>query len=272
MKLDIASLGGIVVGALALIAGFAIDGGKVGSLLQLTAAIIVFGGTFAATFTSFSLAAMRRVPQHLAVVFRTTSFDPVTLIDELCAAATAYKKADGGFKELEARAGSVPDRFVAKGYRLIADGKTGDELRERLETDLWAEHEGLQEGARIFSTAGGYAPTMGIAGTVMGLIRVLSLLNGSMTSLGSAIGLAFIATLYGVGSANIVWLPLSTNLKTKASQILLMRQIALDGLLGIGEKLSQSALRPVLLAHIEATLPDAGRALHTPPAQAKSTG
>jgi chemotaxis protein MotA len=163
--------------------------------LQLTAAIIAFGGTFSATFTRFSLAAMRRVPQHLSVVFHAAPFDPVTLIDELGAAAAAYKKADGGFKELEARAARVPDRFVAKGYRLIADGKTGDELRERLETDLWAEHEGLQEGVRIFSTAGGYAPTMGIAGTVMGLIRVLSLLNGSMTSLGSAIGLAFIATL-----------------------------------------------------------------------------
>ena len=253
MRVEVSTLGGVLLGVLALVMGFVWEGGRAGALLEGTAALIVFGGTIGATIVSFSSQEIRQIPRYFAWGFKAAPFDAVALIDRLCEYNDTFRKA--GLKDFEARVAREPDRFLQKGLQLVADGKNPEEIRQQLEVEVWAEQEAIQQGARLFGLAGGYAPTMGIAGTVMGLIHVLTELGGSAAALGQAIGLAFIATLYGVGSANLLWLPLSSNLKNKAGQILVQRQIALDGLDLIARRTTSNLdLRPRLLGHIEARL------------------
>ena len=273
MKIDVTAVVGIVLGLVAVVLGFVLEGGKAGALLESTAAIIVFGGTMGATMVSFSLAEVKRLPQFFKTAFNALEFEPTALIDQLCGWAKIAKMGDR-IRGLEAAQKETPDRFLRKGLQLLADGKKLDEIQSVLETDMYAEQEVLKAGSEVFATAGGFAPTMGIAGTVMGLIHVLGELGGGAAALGHAIGLAFIATLYGVGSANLVWIPLSSNLKTKAKRVHTLREIALDGfvLMGRDGGIVPHELKPLLLAHIEAATPNAAPPEAARPVAARRTG
>lgn len=273
MKVDVTAVGGVLLGLVAIVMGFVLEGGRATALLEPTAAIIVFGGTFGATMVSFSLAEVKRFPQYFKTALISLDYDPVALIDALCRWADVMRK--DRLRGLEAARKETHDRFLSRGLQLLIDGKKVDEMQAVLETDLYTEQEVMKGGSKVFEAAGGFAPTMGIAGTVMGLIHVLADLAGGAAALGAAIGLAFIATLYGVGSANLVWLPLSSNLKNKAVQQYKLRQIALDAFLLMGQEggISPLALRPRLLAHIEAADPRAGTPDPAPrPAPARRTG
>lgn len=272
MKIDITAVGGVILGIVAVVLGFILEGGKAGALLESTAAIIVFGGTLGATMVSFSLAEVKRLPQFFKTAFNALEFAPTDLIDQLCGWAKTAKT--DRVRGLEAIMKDTPDRFLRKGLQLLADGKKLDEIQSVLETDLYAEQEVIKVGSEVFATAGGFAPTMGIAGTVMGLIHVLGELAGGAAALGHAIGLAFIATLYGVGSANLVWIPLSSNLKTKAKRLHTLREIALDGFLLMGREggIVPHELKPRLLAHIEAATPEAAPSEPARPVTARRTG
>ncbi len=248
MRLDASALGGIIFGLLALVSGFVLEGGRAGALLQGTAALIVVGGTIGATAIAYSVEELKQVPRLMKMAFTRNSFDPVKLIDQLARYADVARKQQ--VLALEAEIPLAHDDFLEKGLQLIVDNADPVLLRQMLEADIYARSSQQKMGASIFESAGGYAPTMGIVGTIMGLVHVLGELTGNPNSLAAAIGLAFIATLYGVGSANLLWLPMANNLKNKSKHDLLMREIALEGLLSIQQGMPPSLLKDKLMSFI----------------------
>lgn len=248
MRIDGSALGGIIFGVLALISGFVLEGGRAGALLQGTAALIVIGGTIGATAISYSMDELKQVPRLMRMAFTRSSFDPVQLIDQLARYTDIARKQQ--VLALESEIPLAHDEFLEKGLQLIVDNADPALLKQMLEADIYARSAQQKTGASIFESAGGYAPTMGIIGTVMGLVHVLGELSGNPNSLASAIGLAFIATLYGVSTANLLWLPMAHNLKNKAKHDLLMRQIALEGLLSIQQGMPPSLLKDKLMSFI----------------------
>ncbi|SMC04554.1 chemotaxis protein MotA [Sulfobacillus thermosulfidooxidans DSM 9293] len=248
MRLDVTAIGGIIFGVLALVTGFVLEGGRAGALLQGTAALIVFGGTIGATAVSFSVDELKKVPTLFRMGLTRKKFDPIVLIDQLARYADIARRQQP--LALEPEIELTHDEFLSKGLQLIVDNADPTLMRQMLESDIYARYSQQKMGASIFEQAGGYAPTMGIVGTIMGLVHVLGELSGNPNDLASAIGLAFIATLYGVSSANLLWLPMATNLKNKAKHDLLMRQISLEGLLAISQGMAPSLLKDKLMTII----------------------
>jgi len=248
MRIDMPALGGILFGVVALIMGFVLEGGRAGALLQGTAALIVFGGTIGATMVSYSIDELRQIPRLFRMALTRDPFDPVALIRQLARYADISRKQQP--LALEPEIQRTDDPFLQKGLQMIVDNTDPDLMRQILEADMYALLTQQRTGASIFEQAGGYAPTMGIVGTIMGLVHVLGELSGNPNGLASAIGLAFIATLYGVSSANLLWLPLASNLKNKAKQDTLARQIALEGFLSIHQGMPPSTLTDKLMSFI----------------------
>src|SRR5579875_3925295 len=195
--MDLATLVGIILAFVGLIGGFLVDGGSIGALLQLTAALIVFGGTIGATLASTSLKDFLRVGAYLKIAFLDKPQAPLDTIDELVQLAVVARREC--ILALEERIDSFSDEFLKSGLRLVVDGVDPELVKNMLETELAFLDERHENGSHIFEVAGGFAPTMGIIGTVMGLIHVLGNLQ-DVAKLGPQIATAFTATLYGVAS------------------------------------------------------------------------
>ena len=228
--MDLASIVGIVLAFGSLIASLVLDKGNLMSLLKLSAAILVFGGTIGATMASFALEDFKKLPGLFKIAFTTDSYTPVEIIDTIVSFAEKARRE--GLLALESDISVMDDEFLKKGVQLIVDGTDPQLVRDILETELSCIEDRHHKGAAIFETAGGYAPTMGIIGTVMGLVNALGNMEDT-SKLGEAIATAFIATLYGVSTANIIWLPLAAKLKGKSSEEILMREVMLEGILSI---------------------------------------
>lgn len=209
------------------------------ALLSPTAAMIVFGGTIGATIVSYSVSEIKTVPQLLKVTLFQKMPDENDLIEQIVGLADKVRRE--GLLYLENQLPQIEDGFMRKGIQLVVDGTDPELVRQIMETEMYSIQERHQNGAGIFETAGGYAPTMGIIGTVMGLVHVLSNLE-SPESLGPSIALAFIATLYGVGSANVLWLPLAEKLKNLSRKEVMLRELMLEGIMSI-----QAGYNPILI-------------------------
>lgn len=228
--MDLTTLLGIILGLAALIGGFLLDDGHIGGLLVYTAAIIVFGGTFGAVMVSFPKSKLKQIPHAIRLAFRESKADPEASIAELVDMAFVARRE--GVLALEDRAQQHPDPFLRDGLQTVLDGTDPDLLRKILEVEIEAKERLYAGYAKIFEAAGGYAPTMGIIGTVMGLIHVLSNLSDP-ESLAGAIAVAFTATLYGVASANIVYLPIASKIKARGEEHVAEMDLMLEGMLSL---------------------------------------
>jgi chemotaxis protein MotA len=229
-KLDLSSLIGLILGFASLFVAFVMEGGDLGSLFQVTAAMIVFGGTIGVVIVSFPFEKLKSVPSLLKVIFTGKPMNPLSMIDELINLATIARRE--GILALEEQIENSEDEFFKNGIRLVVDGVDPDLVRSILETELAYIEDRHESGASIFEAAGGYAPTLGIIGTVMGLVHVLGSLS-NIDKLGPLIATAFIATLYGVASANLIYLPMANKLKVRSKQEILAREIMIEGILSI---------------------------------------
>jgi chemotaxis protein MotA len=246
--MDSTTIIGIVAGIGAMLLGFMMEGGHAGALFAPSAAVIVFGGTIGATVVGCSLEELRTVPNILKIVFTSQKYDPQTKIRDL--STLAEKARREGLLSLEQEAENVEDKFMRQGLQLVVDGTDPQLTRNILETEMYSVEQRHKSGIDIFEAAGGYAPTMGIIGTVMGLVHVLgNLMNPD--ELGPAIAVAFIATLYGVCSANLLWLPIATKLKNKSHKERLIREMVLEGILSIQAGESPMIIREKLLAFLK---------------------
>jgi len=236
---EITPILGIAIACISLAVAFVADGGHIMALVKPTAALIVFGGTIGATIMSFSLKEIMTLPKLIKVVLFQKLPDEIALIEQIVGLADKVRRE--GLLYLENQLSQVEDGFMRKGIQLVMDGTDPELVRQIMETEMYAIQERHHIGASIFEAAGGYAPTMGILGTVMGLVHVLGNLE-SPESLGPSIALAFIATLYGVGSANILWIPIAEKLKNLSKKEAMLRELMLEGIMSI-----QAGYNPILI-------------------------
>lgn len=228
--MDFNSIIGIIVALTAVVGGQALEGGHPGSLVQFTALSVVLGGTLGAVLLQSPVRQFLLGMKMSRWVFTPPLVDAVALIEHITVwGATARKE---GLLALDSHIDGIDDPFLRRGLQLVADGTEPLELKRVLEVEIDAFEDVHREGARVWEAAGGYAPTIGILGAVMGLIQVMENLSDP-TQLGTGIAVAFVATIYGVGLANLAFLPIANKLKTLIARQVLMREMLVDGLVGI---------------------------------------
>ncbi|MDQ0172465.1 flagellar motor protein [Paenibacillus tundrae] len=254
--MDIATLIGIIAGIAAVIGGFLWEGGQVSGLLQKTAALIVFGGTIAAVVASFPANRLRTIPAALRMAFGRKNNESSQWVEELVDMSTIARRS--GVLALERKVTDHPHPFLRDGIQMVVDGTDQDVIRQIMEMEIDSVEQKHDGYAKIFEAAGGYAPTMGIIGTVMGLIQVLGSLTDP-TGLGPAIAVAFTATLYGVASANLIFLPIASKIKSRGAEDIQLMEMILEGVLAIqnGEnpQLVRKRLESFTLTHRQITQP-----------------
>ncbi|VBB08088.1 mota/tolq/exbb proton channel [Lucifera butyrica] len=228
--MDLSTFLGLVFGIGALLVSVVIEGGSVTSLISIPAFVLVFGGTIGATAMGFTVDELKNVVTLLRIAFTNEKYDAARLINSLVLFAEKARRE--GLLALEEDVSGIQDKFLQKGMQLVIDGTDAELVRSIMETELTFMQERHHRGAGIFEAAGGFAPTMGIIGTVMGLVHVLGNLSDTAT-LGPAIATAFIATLYGVGSANLFFLPIAGKLKTHNAHQIFFYEVTLEGILSV---------------------------------------
>jgi chemotaxis protein MotA len=245
-RVDFTSVAGVPVSIGLILIGQAIEGGSAKSILQLTAALIVFGGTFGAVLLSFSTADVKRAVSALRTLFLWNGEPPAVTITTLMKYATTARST--GILSLENVLPDVADPFLRKALGLVVDGANPQAMREMLETENQNREEYEQIPAKVYEAAGGYAPTVGILGAVLGLIQVMQNMTDP-SKLGAGIAIAFVATIYGVGSANLIFLPAATKLKMKARHETKRRELMLEGVLAIQEGLNPQIIQEKLYGY-----------------------
>ena len=244
--MDFGTIGGIVFSIGMILVGQAIEGGHVGSIMQLTAAMIVFGGTFGAVAVSFPIKEFVRGIKMGVGTLRQNKSDLLQLLDQAVDLAGVARR--DGVLALEQRLPELKDPFLKRAVGFIVDGVDATVARDALETEIVREFEEGSVGAKVFEAMGGYAPTVGILGAVLGLIHVMENLNDP-SKLGGGIATAFVATVYGVGSANLLFLPLATKIKRKLALEKERRVLIAEAALSIQAGLNPRVLREKLLAY-----------------------
>jgi chemotaxis protein MotA len=239
-RFDIATLAGIVLALAGILGGLLLERGSIQDVAQATAAMIVFGGTFGAVLVTTPLPLFRRAVKGLKSVFLTEDEAIVRRIENLIEFAGKARRF--GIVSLEAEAAAQPDPFLRKAMGLAVDGTDLAELRKMMETDIALTEQAGEAEARVWEAAGGYAPTVGIIGAVMGLIQVMKHLE-DIKAVGHGIAVAFVATVYGVGSANIFFLPAANKLRARHRATVLLNEATLEGVAGIVEGLNPTLLR-----------------------------
>ncbi len=228
--MDKISLAGLVIGLVAIVGGQILEGGHVGSLVQPTALLIVLGGTLGAVLLQSPFHVFRRGIQMARWVWMPPLIEQKRLIDQIGQWSQVSRRE--GLLALENLMPQVKDPFARKGLQMLVDGADPDRLRELLEVEITTFEDEMKQSARIWEAAGGYSPTIGILGAVMGLIHVMENLSDP-SKLGAGIAVAFVATIYGVGLANLVYLPIAGKLKYYIGRMVTAREMLVDGLVGI---------------------------------------
>ncbi|MFK4341355.1 MULTISPECIES: flagellar motor protein [unclassified Paenibacillus] len=228
--MDITIVLGIIAGIIALIGGFLWEGGQFTGLLQGTSALIVFGGTLAAVVISYPASKLKTIPAALRMAFSRENDLSEQYIEDLVSMAATSRRS--GVLALERISSEHPNAFLREGLQLVIDGTEQEQIKQILELELDTIEHKYEGYAKIFESAGGYAPTMGIIGTVMGLIHVLGSLT-EPTALGPSIAVAFIATLYGVASANLIFLPIASKIRACSESEMVTMDLLLQGILAI---------------------------------------
>ena len=259
--MDIATVIGLLLAWGALLGALHMEGGQIKDLFNPSAFVLVTGGTLGATIVSVSIKQIMGLPGIVRTVFFCKSTDPAQIIT-LMVEFTRRARRDG-ILALEEAAKGMNNKFLQMGIRLVVDGMPSEMVREILETEIVALQERHKVGQNIFVTMGGFAPTLGIIGTVMGLIHMLASLN-EPGKMGPAIAAAFIATLYGVALANLVFLPIGAKLKARTSEEIIAYDMMVEGILSIQAGDSPRMVEAKMLAFLP---PKARQSLGTRAAQ-----
>ena len=230
--MDILSLLGIVLAFVAILGGNLLEGGALGSLFNGPAALIVVGGTLAATILQTSWPLLKRAVRQA----RWVLFPPYISFEDGIGKVIDWsvKARKQGLLGLEGLAEREPERFARKGLQLLVDGSEAETIRGIMEVELESREQRDQESARVFEAMGGYSPTIGIIGAVMGLIQVMTNLENP-ASLGSGIATAFVATIYGVALANLLFFPVASKLRGILRERSRYEDMMIDGLIAIAE-------------------------------------
>lgn len=240
---------GCVLALAALFGANLMEGNGLAALIKLDAAIIVFGGTGAALLIHADINAIKNAFRHLVWLLKPPNTDPIQLIENLQEWGTAVR-AGNGFLALQETVDSQEDRFLKIGLEALLKNTPPDDMRDVLFRVGDVEDREFFQSGEIWEAAGGYAPTIGVLGAVLGLIHVMLRLNHP-SELGGGIATAFVATVYGVGSANLLFLPLGHRLKAIAGARAVYREIAIEGIIMLRAKVNPRRIRDVLEQMLE---------------------
>jgi chemotaxis protein MotA len=242
---DIATLGGLLLAAGGILGGLVLEGGKLTDIAQVTALMIVLGGTLGAVMVTTPLSTLIKAAKCLGSVFFEHAQQPAQVIEEIISYATKARK--NSIISLEADLPNIADPFLRKAISLSVDGTDLQELRKMMELDIAMEHRGGESIAKVYEAAGGYAPTIGIIGAVLGLIQVMKHLE-NIEEVGRGIAVAFVATVYGVASANLFFLPVGNKIKARFHHAMEAKELMLEGVCSIVEGLNPKLIRVKLEA------------------------
>lgn len=245
--MDKASFGGVVLAIGGIVAGLLLEGGNLGQVLQPTAAMIVFGGTLGAVLLQFPLSVVGDAFLRLGSVFRSPRRNVEIMIRQLV--HYAQKARREGIVSLDSELEEIGDPFLKKSLMLAVDGTEPDELRKIMEFELNNQAEFEERAPQVFEAAGGFAPTIGIIGAVLGLIQVMQHLD-KIDEVGRGIAVAFVATIYGVGSANLLYLPIAGKMKLRIREEQIAREMTLEGVASILEGMNPHMLQTKLLGFV----------------------
>jgi chemotaxis protein MotA len=246
---DKSTVAGIGIAVAGIAVGLYLDGGQVGQLLQPTAALIVFGGTFGAVMVQFPFAVVKQALGQLKAVFIGKKDPAAQLIDDLNRYAVRARRT--GLMSLEEELELIQEPFLKKAMTLAVDGTHSPDLRQRMEFEMDTEADREELLPKVFEAAGGFAPTIGIIGAVIGLIQVMQRLQ-NINEVGKGIAVAFVATIYGVGSANILFLPCAGRIKILMRRKQMLRELMLDGVISIVEKVNPRIFEAKFAAYLAA--------------------
>jgi chemotaxis protein MotA len=243
--MDLGTLVGVLIALVGILFGFLLEGGSLIEILQPTAFFIVFGGTIGATMIAFPLGVFIEACKGLGRALFEKKHDVDALITQLV--GYAQKARREGIISLENESNEVKDPFLKQALQMAVDGTDPAELRQTMELELAYEEEREEQIPQVWEAAGGYAPTIGILGAVLGLIQVMKHLE-DIDEVGKGIAIAFVATIYGVGSANVFFLPIAGKLKLKQRSEAVIKQMMLEGVISILEGMNPRMIETKLRA------------------------
>ncbi len=241
--MDKATVAGLVVSFGGITTGLLLEGGKLSQVLQPTAALIVTGGTLGAVLLQFPLSTVLAAFRDFRIVLFEPRSKASDEIDRLIKLAQRARR--DGIISLDTELSSLPDPFMRRALMLAVDGTESSELRAIMQLELDSSAEAEEELPRVYEAAGGFAPTIGIIGAVLGLIQVMQHLD-KMEEVGRGIAVAFVATIYGVGFANLVALPIAGKLRHRLRFRQILRELTLEGVVSILEGINPRMLEAKL--------------------------
>jgi chemotaxis protein MotA len=247
VSLDKSSLIGISLAVGGILAGLLLEGGHMSQILQPTAAMIVFGGTLGAVMLQFPLPIILLAFRQLGSVFIRSQRDPQEMIGELVRYAQQARRE--GIVSLDAELPNIEDSVLKRSLMLAVDGTEAQELRNMMQLELDSRAEYEEQVPQVFESAGGFAPTIGIIGAVLGLIQVMQHLD-KIDEVGKGIAVAFVATIYGVGSANLLYLPMAGKMKLRIRDEQIVREMTIEGVASILEGMNPRMLEAKLLGFL----------------------
>ncbi|MCL4402578.1 MAG: flagellar motor protein [Acidobacteria bacterium] len=245
-KPDVATLAGLALALCGILGGLILEGGSIQDVAQITAALIVFGGTLGAVVVTTPPALLRRAFGRLSLVLFDAPVELQATIETVVGYAVRARRT--GILSLEHMVETIPDPFLSKALGLAVDGAPLEEMRQILELEISVRRREIDAEAGVYEAAGAYAPTVGIIGAVLGLIQVMKHL-ANIDDVGKGIAVAFVATLYGVASANLFFLPAATRIRTRAEREFLVMEIITEGCVSLAEGLNPRLIRSKLEAY-----------------------
>lgn len=249
--MDLTTIIGLLLAWGAVFVSLTLEGGKMAELFNISALVLVVFGTIGAAVVGTSMKTLTSVPFILRSALIEDSLDRMAAIDVLVSFARRARRE--GILSLDADAQRIEDKFLRKSVQLVIDGTPSPLVREILETEIVAMQERHKVAQTLFTTMGGFSPTLGIIGTVMGLINMLARLS-EPGKMGHAIASAFVATLYGVGLANLVYLPIASKLKMKSSEEVITYEMIIEGVLAIQAGDSPRVVETRMMAYLSPDL------------------
>jgi chemotaxis protein MotA len=244
---DKATLGGLFLAIGGILLGLTLEGGNLGQVVQPTAALIVFGGTLGAILIQYPLPIAVHAFRRLAQVFVEPEQNAQSTIDRLVKYANQARRE--GIISLDSELANIDEPFLHRALMLAVDGTDPQELRNIMELELDNKEEQEEKIPQLFESAGGFSPTIGIIGAVLGLIQVMEHLD-KIDEVGKGIAVAFVATLYGVGAANLLLLPCAGKLKIRIREEQIIREMTLEGVVSILEGMNPRMLQEKLLGFV----------------------
>jgi chemotaxis protein MotA len=223
---------GLVVGLTGIVSGQFLEGGDLSILFQGAAFLIVFGGTLGAVMVQCPSKVFFTAMRMSVWAFYPPRYNSKETIRQLTEFSILARKE--GILALEGRLFGIKDPFMKKGLQLLVDGNSGEKIREVMDVEIHTWEQLRWQSARVWESAAGYSPTIGIIGAVMGLMHVMQNLS-EPSKLGGGIAVAFVATIYGVAFANLIFLPIANKLKSIILQQANMQEMVVDGLVGISK-------------------------------------